>query len=89
MVSAVSSTMWMPNMLTNNRLMLGGKRLTSLKSIKPLRRKILGMASTRETDPVRMTLPSKPACWNIFLLPVTYVQFVRKDSKRSVYLCAI
>ena len=66
MVSAMTSTIWMANMLTNNRLMLGGKRLTSFKSIKPLRKKIVGIASTREIDPVRMTLPSKPACWNIF-----------------------
>ncbi len=89
MVKAMSSTIWMANMLNNNRLMLGGKRLTSFKSIKPLRKKIDGIASTKEIDPVRMTLPSKPACWNIFLLPATYVQFGSNDSKCSVYLCAM
>ncbi|MFG0766739.1 hypothetical protein ACF8Q9_07660 [Pseudomonas sp. TYF_15] len=64
----MSSTIWMANMLTNNRFMLGGKRLTSFKSIKPLRKKIVGMASTIEINPVRMTLPSKPACWNVFFI---------------------
>ena len=89
MVSAISSMIWIVNRLTNNRFVLGGKRLTSFKSIKFLRKKIVGIASTREIDPVRMTLPSKPACWNIFLFPVTYVQFGRNDSKCSVYLCAM
>jgi len=68
-----------PNMI-RVRFMRLGNLVTSSRLTKPFRAYIFGAVSSIEIESVRITLPIRPACENVFLFPLTNALFGSSDS---------